>query len=213
MPYIWSCYVVVKTLRIILYYYLILAFTLILSLYELFLEVVIRKWFNKWTKFFLLVVTSWPSWVHKNRWTDYCCQDLWFLKLTLVYVKDNEKIEVNSLIVVSSWWKFDSTKVDLTIDHLHLTLSSDSNINQCSSINFIILWILFHCENLSLNHLMSTYRLRGASRKSPVFSSFIFIQIKLPIVEEICWEYSNSCASSILTHGSIEETFRYLCRV
>jgi len=47
MSNIWCCYIVVESLWVILYNNLALTFTLVFPFDELFLNIIISKWFNK----------------------------------------------------------------------------------------------------------------------------------------------------------------------
>lgn len=150
MSNIWCCYIVVESLWVILYNNLALTFTLVFPFDELFLNIIISKWFNKWTKLFLLIISSWSSRVDKDWRTEYSCQNFWLLELSFIDVKDNEEVKVDSFVIISGWWKFDCTKIDLSVYHLHLALASNTYINQCHSVSFFVLSVFLYCKNLGL---------------------------------------------------------------
>lgn len=150
MSDIGSCDVVVKTLRIVFDYYFTLTLALILSFYELLLKIIISKRLHKRAKLFLMVIASRSTWIYKNGRANHCSQTFWFLKLPLIYVEHNKQVEVYAFIVVGGWAEFDSTEVDLSIDHLHLALSPNAHIDEGHPISFFILCVLLDCKNLSL---------------------------------------------------------------
>lgn len=143
-------YIIVKPFWIIFYNNLALTFTLIFPFDELFLNVIISEWFNKWAEFFLLIISSWSSRIDKDRRTDNSCQDFGFLELSFIDIKDYEKVKVDSFVIISGWWKLDCTKIDLSVYHLHLALASNSYINQGHSVSFLILGVFLYCKNLGL---------------------------------------------------------------
>lgn len=142
--------VVVKAFRIILNHNLTLALAFVLPLDKLLFQIIVGEWLYKRTELFLLVVSGRSPGVHEDGRTEDCGQYLWFLKLTLVDVENDEQVEVNAFVIVSCGAEFDGTEVNLTIDHLHLALPPDSHINESHPVSFLVLCVLFDSENLSL---------------------------------------------------------------
>lgn len=127
---IWSCQIVVKTLRVVLYLNLLLCPTFVLPLNELFVELVSRKGLNKRVKLLFLVVPGRSSRVYKYFGANDCSKDLGFFGLVLLYVNDDEQMKVLAFIVVGRRRKFHGAEVDLTIDHLHFAIAPDAHIEQ-----------------------------------------------------------------------------------
>jgi hypothetical protein len=171
MTNIWSSNIVIKTLRIIFDDNFTIAFTFVFSFDKFPLNIIIAKRFDKWTEFFLLIVSSRSSRIDEDRRTDDSDKNFWFFKFPLVYVKSNEKIKINSLVIISSWRKFYCTKIDLSVYHFHLTLSSDSHVNKSHPISFLILSIFFNSKNLSL--LSIKIYIKIARRKQEVFCGLV----------------------------------------
>ena len=129
VSYIGSSYVIVEPLRIVLNNNFTLTLRFVLPFYEFLLNVIIAKRFHKRTKFFLLVVPSRPSRIHKNRRTHDCSQHLRFFKFALVDVQYNQQVEVDPFVIVCGRAELNCTKIDLPVYHLHLAFSPDAYIN------------------------------------------------------------------------------------
>lgn len=162
------CDIVVESFRVIANDDLAFAFTFILPLDELLLDVIVAEGLNKGTELLLLVVAGGAAGVHEDGRGNDRCQYLWLLELALVYVEHNQQVEVYALVVVSRRGKFYCAEVDLPVDHLHLALSPDTHIDQSHPVRLLVLRVFLHSEDLRLNRITVTYRLRGERRKSPV---------------------------------------------
>ena len=89
MPNIRSGNIIVKSLRIVLNYDLTLTFTLILSLDELFLNILVAKRLNKRAKLFFLIVPRRSSRINKDRRTNNSSQHLRLLEFSLIDIKND----------------------------------------------------------------------------------------------------------------------------
>ena len=128
MPDVRSCQIIVKSLWIIFYLYLLLSSTFILPFYTLFIKLISWKRLHTWVEFFLLIISSRSSWVHKYLWTNHSSQYFWFLRLVLLNINYNKEMEILAFVIISCWRKLHSAKVHLSIDHLHFAITSNSNI-------------------------------------------------------------------------------------
>jgi len=151
MPDVWSSKIIVESLRVIFYLYLLFSSTFVFALNELFLKLVSRKWLDKWIEFLLLIVPSWSSRINKYLGTYYSSENFRLFNLCLLNVDNNQEMKVLPFIIVSRGGKFHCTKVNLPIYHLHFTFTSNSNIKKCNLFRPFILPILFYCEYLSLH--------------------------------------------------------------
>jgi hypothetical protein len=122
-------YVVVEALRVIADHDFALTLALVLPLDELLLDVIVAEWLHKRTEFLLLVVTRRTARVHEDRRRDDCSQHLRLFELALVDVQHYQQVEIYALVVVGSRRELNGAEVNLTIDHLHLTLPSDAHVD------------------------------------------------------------------------------------
>ena len=124
-----SCKIIIKSLRIIFNNYFTFCFTFIFSFDILLLEVFIKERFYKWVELFLLIVSCWSSWINKYSWTYDSCENFWFLYSFLMNEQNDKKIKIHSFVIVSGRRKFHGAKINLTIDHLHFSVTSNTDVN------------------------------------------------------------------------------------
>lgn len=158
MPNIRSSQIIVESLCIISDLNFLISPIFTLSLNKLFFKLINSKRLHKRIEFFLLIVPSRSPRIHKNLRTNDCCQYFRFLRFIFLNINNNKKMEILTLIVVSSWGKFHRTEINLSIDHLHFTLTSDPNILQYQFIWSLIVAIFLDCENLRLIYISSLRR-------------------------------------------------------
>lgn len=143
--------VVVEALRVILDDDLTLTLALVFPLDELLLDVVVAEGLDEGAELFLLVVAGGAAGVDEDGRADDCGEDLGLFELALVDVEDDEEVEVDALVIISGRRKFDCTKIDLPVDHLHLALPPDAHVDQRHPIRFLVLRVLLHREDLRLS--------------------------------------------------------------
>lgn len=128
MTNIRSCKIIIKPLRIIFNNYFAFCFTFIFSFDILLLEVFIKERLYEWVELLLLIVSCWSSWIYKYPWTHDSCEDFRFLYSFLMNEQNYEKVKIHSFVIVSGRRKFHGAKINLTIYHLHLSVTSNADI-------------------------------------------------------------------------------------
>lgn len=125
---IWSRQIVVEPLRVILYFNFLFCSTFVLSFNKLLIQLVCWKRLNKRVKFLLLIVSGWTPRINKYFRAYNSSKYLGLFCLVLLNINDNEQMKVLAFVVVGGGWELHGAKVDLSIYHLHFTVTPYAHI-------------------------------------------------------------------------------------